>query len=185
MSEEEWRPVVGYEGYYEVSNLGRVRSLSRMIHSASGQKPYPMRGRIKKHTISQGYPLVRLSRDNVKRNWFVHRLVAYAFLGEPEPGQEVCHIDGTRDNPAVDNLYWGTRAENLADSLAHGSWNNQNVGKTHCKRGHEFTPENTKLSYRKRPGRTANKPERSCITCHREQSRARYYAAKAATSNAP
>lgn len=175
---EEWRPVVGYEGYYEVSNLGGVRSLSRMIHSASGQKPYLMRGRTKKHTIAQGYPLVRLSRDNYKRNWLVHRLVALAFLGEGEPGTEVCHIDGDRGNPRVDNLYWGTRADNLADSLAHGTWNNQNVGKTHCIRGHEFTPENTRLSHRKRPGRTTENPERSCIRCAAERAAAKYRADK-------
>lgn len=182
---EEWRPVVGYEGYYEVSNLGRVRSLSRMIHSASGQSPYLMRGRIKKPSLAQGYPLVNLSVGGESRTHLVHRLVAIAFIGEGEPGTEVCHIDGDRANPVVHNLYWGTRAENLADSIAHGTWNNQNVGKTHCIHGHEFTPENTRLTYRVRSGRRTGGPERTCITCHRERSLARYYAKKKAKTPAP
>lgn len=175
--DEEWRPVFGYEGYYEVSNLGRVRSLPRIVELRTGQRR-PMRGMLRKHTISSGYPMVRLSVGGNAENIFVHRLVALAFLGAPERGQEVCHIDGDKLNPRADNLYWGTRAENLADSIAHGTWNNQNVDKTHCIHGHEFTPGNTRLTYRKRSGRTSDKPERSCITCHRERSLARYYALK-------
>lgn len=174
---EEWRPVVGYEGYYVISNRGGIRGLARITVRRDGSR-YPVPARILKHTIAQGYPLVRLSRDGVSRNYLIHRLVAIAFIGDPDDGREVCHKDGNRANPRVENLYWGTRADNLADSLAHGTWNNQNVGKTHCKRGHAFTPANTRLSWRKRAGRTSEKPERSCITCHREQSLARYYAKK-------
>jgi hypothetical protein len=89
----------------------------------------------------------------------VHRLVALAFIGEPEPGQEVCHVDGDQMNPRVENLYWGSRSDNVNDAVGHGTWTNQNVGKTHCKRGHEFTPLTTRV--RLRNGRVA----RECKAC--------------------
>lgn len=143
--QENWRPVPGYEGAYEVSDLGRVRSLPRIIMRANGI-PQKIHGRMLKPYVANGYPTVRIAKGGDRGNGqtrLVHRLVAFAFL-EPGPeGTEVCHIDGDKGNPRASNLYWGTRAENLADSIAHGTWNNQNVGKTHCIRGHEFTPANT------------------------------------------
>lgn len=163
---EEWRPVVGYEGYYEVSSLGGVRSLSRTDVDTLGRR-YVVRGKIKKHTVTHGYPIVRLSRDGVRENVFVHRLVALAFIGSPESGQEACHADGDKLNPCVENLYWGTRADNLADSVRHGTWSNQNVGKTHCKRGHEFTPENTRVRVRRRA--SGVRENRECQTCVAER----------------
>lgn len=71
---EEWRPVVGYEGYYEVSNLGGVRSLDRADVDNAGRH-YRVIGKLKKHSISHGYPIVRLSKNGVRCNQFVHRLL--------------------------------------------------------------------------------------------------------------
>lgn len=170
---EEWRPVVGYEGFYEVSNLGRVRSVDRVIEDAWGRQ-CSLRGVLRKPYVSpKGYPLVRLSVGNVRKYFTVHRLVAIAFLGPPPLGKEVCHTDGDKLNPRADNLRWGTPSENQADNLRNGTWANQNVGKTHCKRGHEFTPENTDVSH------PANRrsPSRSCKTCRRLRYLARKEAA--------
>lgn len=111
--QEEWRPVVGWEGHYEVSNIGRVRRVGR----AMGAKT----GRIRKTPINpQGYPVVDLWKDQRAVLRRVHRLVAEAFLGPCPPGKEVHHIDGNRANPAVTNLAYVTKSENARFSFALG-----------------------------------------------------------------
>ena len=106
--EELWHPVVGYEGYYEVSNLGRVKSFS---HKA----------RILKQTLDpHGRPCVYLSKNCNKETKRVHILIAEAFLG-PRPNDEykVCHKDGNNLNSHLSNLYYGTMKENMADRERH------------------------------------------------------------------
>ena len=107
---EVWLPVVGYEGLYEVSNRGRVWSVPRR-----GYHGRPEGGRILKQR-GRRYRQVNLGRGNTRR---VHQIVARSFLGEPRPGEQVCHgprknDDGTQCNWA-DNLEWGTAAKNLGD----------------------------------------------------------------------
>jgi len=104
---EDWRDVVGFEGKYQVSNTGRVKSFAR--GNARVLKP---------GLTSVGYPSVVLGRGNTN---LVHSLVAEAFIGPRPAGHEVLHGDGTRDNNVLSNLRYGTRAENLADSKAHGT----------------------------------------------------------------
>lgn len=103
---EEWRPVVGYEGYYEISSIGRIRSagLGRGIAA----------GRIKKPKVVNGY-LATYLRKNGTRKWFkVHRLVLCAFVGpRPTDKHECNHINGVRDDNRVENLEWVTRYENM------------------------------------------------------------------------
>lgn len=119
--DEEWRAVVGYTGY-EVSNFGRVRSLDRVI-------PYfhPINGDIHRHhhgtmlrpgTMKSGHLLVVLGKGN---NALVHHLVLEAFVGPAPEGMECRHWDGDPANNHADNLIWGTRAENVADMLRHGT----------------------------------------------------------------
>lgn len=135
---EEWLPVVGYEGLYEVSNRGRVRSLDRFI----GRRFWPGKQlSLALHTF--GYPMVGLSRQCDKRVVCVHVLVLQAFVGPRPPGAEACHRNGNPSDNRPENLYWGTHADNMRDMTAHGT--HRNTVKTECKYGHEYTTENTYL----------------------------------------
>jgi hypothetical protein len=112
---EEWRPVVGYEKLYEVSSLGRVRTL--------GGGKARTHGRILKASVgTTGYLRVALSACNVAITRKVHRLVAEAFLGPPPPGAYVLHNDGNPQNNTPANLRYGDARSNLADAIAHGVW---------------------------------------------------------------
>lgn len=129
--EEEWRPVHGYEGLYLVSDAGRVQSVPR-----SGTRG----GIIKADIGPQGYPSVRLSREGRKKHLNVHGLVARSFLGpRPEAG-ECRHINGDPADNRLENLAWGTSAENSQDMIGHGRTNSR---RTHCPQGHEYNEENT------------------------------------------
>lgn len=144
--DEEWRPVVGYEGNYEVSNFGGVRTVDHYVRSyvpnrgLSGQRM--IRGRRRVWSYDRiGRPIVSLSRNNEKCTKQVCRLVIEAFVGPCPRGMECCHNDGDPTNNHVSNLRWDTRSNNIYDAVRHGT--HQMSSKTHCKRGHEFTPENT------------------------------------------
>lgn len=116
-SAERWLPVVGYEGCYEVSDLGRVRSIPR-ARSGGGW----LRGRIlKQQPGHKGYYSVRLCSNGVARTYEVHLLVAAAFLGPRPDHHVVCHGPaGRRDNSLV-NLSYGTYVENAADMYRDGT----------------------------------------------------------------
>lgn len=145
-TEEEWRAVPGYEGYYEVSNAGRVRSLRRRLRRET---------RLLTANLSSKYPAVTLSKDNVRSLRRVHSLVMAAFVGPRPEGMEVRHIDGNAFNPSLTNLAYGSRSENVLDQVRHGI--HHVASKTHCIRNHEFTPDNTIVRV---PGR------RTCRTCY-------------------
>lgn len=109
---EEWKAIAGWVGYYEVSNLGRVRSLARI--AKDGRK---VRGRILKPGGIK-YLIVGLSNGQVT-DAPVHRLVLEAFKGPCPPGLEGCHGDGDSKNNRLSNLRWDTRAANAADTTKH------------------------------------------------------------------
>lgn len=113
-----WRPVPGYEGRYEVSEAGDVRSLG------NAKRPVPRTLKQQRH--GQGYPTVTLYKGQQGRNQGekvkVAVLVLLAFVGpRPEGQRDSCHKDGDKGNSAKSNLYWGSRADNVADSRAHGT----------------------------------------------------------------
>lgn len=93
---------------------------------------------------------------------YVHQVVARAFLGECPPGQETRHLNGDPKDNRLENLAYGTRSENVLDSVRHGTYRNANREKTHCPRGHAYSFENT---YRRPTG------ARECRTCKREARR--------------
>lgn len=110
---EMWKDVVGYEGLYQVSNTGKVRSLDRYVpHKTLGKKFY--KGRIMAtHTTNSGYLCVNLSKNNKYTSFDIHRLVALAFLGIDDVSNlEVNHIDEDKKNNCVDNLEWVTKQQN-------------------------------------------------------------------------
>ena len=119
---EEWRAIPGYEGRYEVSSLGNVRSLDGIVECVV-QKTGTIfhkriKGRVKTPTIANtGYFVVNLGRSDVR---LVHELVALAFIGESPAGTYICHGDGNPKNNAVDNLRYDTQTENNFDKLRYG-----------------------------------------------------------------
>lgn len=124
MNEEAWKAVVGHENRYEVSNLGRVKSLARIEekYNKATLIKYHVRERILKPTIAFGYPKVVLS-INTKQRWaFVHRLLAQAFIPNPENKREVNHKDLNRMNCVLDNLEWTTSAENKRHAKKNGRY---------------------------------------------------------------
>ncbi|HWO14748.1 MAG TPA: NUMOD4 domain-containing protein [Polyangiaceae bacterium] len=106
---EQWRDVPEWEGFYEVSDRGRVRSVrwGRIMRAAPAS--------------DTGYPVVKLSARGKRRKIFVHSLVLQAFVGPCPAGCETRHFpDPTRTNVNLSNLSWGTRAENVRDKFVHG-----------------------------------------------------------------
>lgn len=150
---ETWRPVCGTP-HYEVSDLGRVRSLARTVTRSDGR--------------SRRFPSVLLSaathpnaphpRVNVHgKTRTVHSLVCRAFHGEPKPGQEVRHLNGIPSDNRASNLAWGDKHDQADDDKRNG------VGKAFhpaCSRGHEFIPQNLRQS------ELANNV-RACLSCKR------------------
>ena len=138
---EQWRPVVDYEGLYEVSDLGRVRSLDRITLDRLGKR-YARKGRLLKPVKNtNGRLQVYLYRDGDQRPQQVHRLVLSAFVGPCPEGAEACHWDDDPTNNRLDNLRWASRSDNLYDRVRNGR--DHNARKTHCANGHPYSPENT------------------------------------------
>ncbi len=130
---EVWKPVVGYEGYYEVSNLGRVRSVDRTIKtiSRSGNNFYKQyKGSMRKpHLNRDGYLYVSLCIGDRGKTFKIHRLVADAFHLKSSDKCFVDHIDGNKTNNRADNLRWCTFKENIQFAWDAGIYNN--VGESH------------------------------------------------------
>lgn len=117
---EEWRPVVGYEGVYEVSDLGRVRSVDRWNVDSRGRK-FKRSGRIIAGGKSgAGYPYVVLWRNSREKLAYVHRLVAEAFLPPIQGKLEVNHINGVKTDNRAENLEWCTSSENKSHAFRVG-----------------------------------------------------------------
>lgn len=109
---EIWKKVINFDNY-EVSNLGRVRSIDRYeLYRDKFHK-----GRILKQFLQNGYPKVSFSINGSTCQRFVHRLVAEAFIPNPDNKPQIDHIDTNRSNNCVDNLRWVTQEENLNNPL--------------------------------------------------------------------
>ena len=119
---EPWEAVAGWEGLYEVCRDGRVRSLKRTMVAKTGQLMHVEARELRNWPSSTGYPVVRLQDRTHGRGraCVVHRLVAIAFIPNPEGKPEVNHIDGNKANFQISNLEWVTRSENEKHSLRIG-----------------------------------------------------------------
>lgn len=123
---EIWKDINGYEGYYQISNKGNVRSIDRFdgVHDRTGTV-------IKPNLKTNGYLQVGLRKHN-KRKWIgVHRLVAIHFIDNPENKPQVNHIDGNKQNNTVENLEWVTQEENQQHATRTGLRKNVRRGKNH------------------------------------------------------
>ena len=166
---ERWLPVVGWEGHYEVSDMGRVRSVERVVYMGRGHNRRAKSVMLRQHAPNY-YMTLHLSRDGKPKLFYTHQLVAAAFIGERN-GLDVLHTNGDYHDNRASNLRYGTKSANTYDSIRHGT--HFNASKTHCKHGHEFSPENT----RHRPGRGG----RVCRTCVRITTSRRYGKSKSKT----
>jgi predicted XRE-type DNA-binding protein len=112
---EEWRPVVGYEGLYEVSSLGQVRSVDRIVIYPNGKSNRNFKGKLLKQCLNvrNRYHGVRLSKQGKTKLWLTHQLVANAFLGLPLEQHVICHGPKGQFCNEVTNLSWGTMKQNI------------------------------------------------------------------------
>lgn len=113
---EIWRPVKGYEGLYEVSNLGRVKSLERTVVYKNGTTHRHI-GQILNPCYKRKYPSVSLFKNKKQKTYNVHRLVAEAFIPNPDNKKEIDHINTDRTDNRVENLRWCTSSENMNNPL--------------------------------------------------------------------
>jgi hypothetical protein len=116
----EWRAVVGFEGLYEVSSTGRIRSLDRQVRHWTGSVR-TVKGRELKPCRFKAYLRVTLSRDGMYQSHNVHKIVAAAFRGPRPLGYVTRHKDGDGTNNRWKNVTYGTPADNSADRMKHGN----------------------------------------------------------------
>lgn len=126
---EQWKSINGFEGKYEVSNQGRVRTVERTVpHGLTGTQFVPSRIRKLRQNIGNGYiecPLKTGSPDRRTKFVYVHRTVIEAFTGpSPASDSQVNHKDGNKRNNCIDNLEWSTPLENTRHAISNGLTNN-------------------------------------------------------------
>jgi hypothetical protein len=119
---EEWRDVAGYEGKYQVSNMGRVKSVARMVKRAKATSAcHPINERIRKQaTDKKGYKRVGLMKDGKLVTEKVHRLVSIAFIPNPHNLPQVNHINGAKDDNRAENLEWADNSKNQIHAYKKG-----------------------------------------------------------------
>ncbi len=134
MATEIWKDIDGYEGIYQVSNLGNVKSLERIIHRISRwgtPSPFIVREKLIKPVNRNGYLYYNLSKNGVCTRMSAHRLVAKAFIPNPDNLPQINHKDETTDNNCVDNLEWCDAKYNInyGNRTLHHSISLKNGGK--------------------------------------------------------
>lgn len=157
---DRWLPIPGWEGMYEVSDAGRVRSVDRMVPSNLPGKMRICRGQMMKgfSLPDTDHRLVWLSRNGDSYGRLIHRLVLEAFVGPCPPGMEGCHRNDTATDNSLTNLRWDTRSANQIDSVRNGT--HVNTQKIQCPRQHPYD-----MTIRRRDGRSY----RACSKCRRIQ----------------
>ena len=121
---EIWKDIIGYEGLYEVSNEGRVRSADKFIAGKLNSKRF-IKGRILIPLTNQRYPMVQLYKGTTRKTLTIHRLVAIAFIPNLNNYPFVMHMDNDTFNNSVYNLQWGTPKDNAEHMSICGRVRNQ------------------------------------------------------------
>lgn len=117
---EQWKDIPGFEGFYQVSNLGKVRSLDRVVNTSRG--PWKYKGRLLKKLVDgRGYLVINLCSAGTQTTRTIHSLVAEVFIGPRLKSQEVRHLDGSRTNCVLSNLVYGTKSDQFADDIRNGA----------------------------------------------------------------
>lgn len=113
MQQEIWKDIPGYSGFYQVSNFGRIKGLSRIVKNKDSQKV--IESKIKNPQLNKinGRLIISLSKDGIKRTYFIHRLVAMAFIPNPDNLPQINHKDENPKNNNADNLEWCTAYYNV------------------------------------------------------------------------
>lgn len=120
LTQEHWVPIPNYEGYYEISNLGNIRSINRSIPTKSGYLK-PEKERIITRRISnKGYLTVTLSKKGQSNTHHVHRLLALAFIPNPDHKPIINHKNGNKLDNSIENLEWATYSENALHAYRNG-----------------------------------------------------------------
>lgn len=113
MTKEIWKDIKEYEGLYQVSNYGKIKSLERVTFLRKGHLRSENEKILKLHKNNKGYLYVTLSKNNKRKSYRIHRLVAKTFISNPNNFQEVNHIDENKENNCVNNLEWITHIDNI------------------------------------------------------------------------
>lgn len=159
-------PVVDYEGLYEVSSKGRVRSLGRVVQRSDGRSQR-INARLMKLKEHKGYYYVDLSSGGIVRRFGVHQLVCTVFNGLPPSfirKPETRHFNGNKIDNAPTNLLWGSSSDNKFDSVRQGV--HFPARETECKYGHTYSESNILLKVKSDGGH-----ERVCLPCRTRRSR--------------
>lgn len=118
-AEEIWKDIKGYEGLYQVSNFGRIKSLERVTKYRNSKRV--LREKIKGDFIGKrGYKRVELTKDGISKKYNLHRIVASSFISNPYNKKEVNHINGIKTDNRVENLEWCTSQENTMHAIKMG-----------------------------------------------------------------
>jgi len=129
MKKEIWQDIKGYEGYYQISNKGRLKVLGAYIKNLGNfANGYLKKVNIKEIAVDRnGYCITKLCRDGKCRPRKIHRLVAQAFLPNPKNLPQVNHIDGNKENNSVENLEWISARDNIIHAWETGLKNNDHL----------------------------------------------------------
>ena len=160
--DEIWKDIPGKEGQYQVSSLGRVRSLDRFV--SRGKDKLFCAGKILNPSKRNGYFCVRLGGGRNSKTSEVHRIVALTFIGEIPENYHVCHNNGIPTDNRVENLRIDTQSSNQLDSVDNHNTHSFS-SRTHCPQGHEYSGDNLRWS----PNKTNGRMRRVCVQCGRDK----------------
>lgn len=166
---ETWLPIPGFEGHYEVSNRGRIRSVPHVIHREDGRCRRVGWELKALNPGADGRVCASLLKEGKSLNVRVHRLVLLAFVGPPPPGMECCHNDGDASNNRLENLRWGTKSDNMHDRVRHGTHHMAKLDS--CLRGHALVAPNLRAA-------VVALGRRGCLACSKATKKVAYERSK-------